>query len=133
MTSLTLGRLAPLALLPVLLFLSSCGESGPLAIDKIQLMNMEDDPVETIAPEDQEFKCVIKLNQTGSEAMIGMEMLYVEGEAEQSVITQEFKMEGLNNQVEFTISLPRPWPVGSYRIDAYNNDSLASMFDFVVK
>jgi hypothetical protein len=55
-----------------------------------------------------------------------MELIAVETEAgsNQSVLTEDYDLGGINNQVDFTVTLPRPWPVGSYRVDAYVDDSL---------
>ncbi len=123
-----------LLLLPLAMVTSAC-EEGPLAVDRLVLMNMEGEEVESLSPSDQEYKVGIRVNNMGSDANVRMELTAVETTAgnNEMFLEQDYTLSGMENNVEFSVTFPNEWPVGSYRVDAYLNDSLARSLDFMIE
>lgn len=118
--------------------ITSCGESGPMKVEEITIAPDKEgspgDATERLKPNDNPFHAVIQLNQSGGGVVVKMELTAVETAEgnDVSVVTESKELGGINNQADFTISLPRPWPTGKYRVDAYLNDSLAQSKEFQV-
>lgn len=136
---MALYRLFLLILIPVCGgLLVSCGESGPTKVDGISIALDESgktgDTVASLKPQDNPFHTIIHLNKSGPEEMVRMDFVAIGADNgnDLTVLTETYDVNGLNNQVDFTISMPRPWPVGSYRIEAYLDDSLSMAREFQV-
>lgn len=118
--------------------ISSCGESGPMKVEEITITPDESgspgDATERLKPNDNPFHAVIQLNQSGGGVVVKMELTAVETTEGNgiSVVTESKELGGINNQADFTISLPRSWPTGKYRVDAFLNDSLSLSKEFQI-
>lgn len=83
---------------------------------------------------DQAFHADVKLSEMGSGATVKGELIAVktsEGE-NVTVVSEEKEVGGLNNSVDFTFSLPQPWPAGSYRVDVYLDGTKVAAKDFEI-
>ncbi|MCB0712991.1 MAG: hypothetical protein KDD67_11735 [Ignavibacteriae bacterium] len=118
---------------------TACGESGPLKVDGISIALDENgkkgDTVGVLKPNDNPFHAIIHLNQLGSGATVRMDLVAigVDQGKDLTVLSERRDLGGINNQLDLTISLPRPWPIATYRIDAYLNDSLSLSREFKVQ
>lgn len=132
-TASTSGRELPLISFFLLTFLlaQGCGSNEP----SITLQTAGGDEVSALTPNDQEFHVIVNIGSPAGESNVRMELIAVETEAgnNQSVLTEDYDVGGINNQVDFTVTLPRPWPVGSYRVDAYVDDSLTTSRTFMIE
>ena len=116
----------------------SCGDNGPTRVESITLAlddsGEKGDEVEGLKPNDNPFHAIIHLNNMGSGETVRMDFIAIGADSgkDLTVLTQGYEVGGINNQVDFTISLPRPWPVGPYRIDAYLHDTVSMTKQFNV-
>ncbi len=127
--------------------LGSCSEQKgeeekppePIKVKEIALAVEENDTtgreVESLKPTDNPFHAIIRLNKSGSGDTVRMEFVAIGADSgrDYTILTKEYTVGGINNQVDFNLSLPRPWPLGPYRIDAYLNDSLSMSREFEVR
>lgn len=122
------GLFSTIALLLCLSLLSCSTESGIW-------IELDGETVESIAPEDQSFQVKARLSDFGSESNLRVDLTAVETTDGNDILVTSGKIDlgGAENQGEFTFSLPRDWPVGSYRLDAYVDDSLAMTKEFEVR
>jgi hypothetical protein len=90
--------------------------------------------VETFAPSDrvQHFEIALDETKVGKHAFV-VEFWAVETEAASDVKVTEFKSGAMvANTVTAQVSLPRDWPVGSYRLDLKMDGTLVDSYDYEV-
>ncbi len=91
------------------------------------------DPTTEFAPEDT-FHLVVELDDPpdGTRAKAAWTAVDAGGEKNVAIDDKEVTMTGVSNIINFTLTLPRPWPEGDYKVDLYVNDTLKRTLDFTV-
>jgi hypothetical protein len=91
--------------------------------------------IEAPAPQDNPFHAVVHLNEAGGGQKVKVDLIAVDagGEKNMSIVSQDYEVGGINNNVDVTFSLPRDWPTGQYRVDAYVNGQLSKSKEFTVQ
>ncbi|MDB5080832.1 MAG: hypothetical protein JWP00_2756 [Chloroflexi bacterium] len=93
-------------------------------------------PTTTFSPSDNPLHSVVKLENapTGTTVTGAWTAVNAGGEQNVEIGSKELRLEsGKNFTAHFSVELPRPWPVGSYKFELYLNDKLEKTVDFTVK
>lgn len=113
-------------------------ESGDASVESITLAKdnggQKGDEVESLAASDQTFHAVVHMDEVGSGAKVKVDLIAVETSEGKNVpvLSKDYDLGGIENEVTVTYTLPRPWPAGKYRIDAYVNGKLSKSKDFEI-
>ena len=114
-------------------------DDAAVTVMSITLMKDEEgeagEVVDGFKTTDQAFHADVKLSEMGSGVMVRGELVAVrtsEGD-DIAVVGTEKEVGGVNNSVDFTFSLPRPWPSGEYRVDVYLDGLLSASTSFMIK
>jgi hypothetical protein len=91
--------------------------------------------VRTLTPSDNPFHCVIQLKPLTSPMNFSGTLIAVDagGVKDYRVVSTDIEAKAGGSQVDFKFSLPRSWPVGSYRIDVKANGKTVRTLNFEVK
>jgi hypothetical protein len=92
-------------------------------------------PVSSFRSGNNPLHAVIRLNgvEKGTRVRAAWVAVDAGGEKNYTVASQDLTAEIQGNIVNFTVSLPRPWPPGHYRIDVYINENLTRSLVFEVE
>lgn len=124
-----------------IMMMEEAAKIGSIAVtvETITLMKDEDgeagEIVDDFETTDLAFHADVKLSKMGSGVMVRGELVAVrtsEGD-DIAVVGTEKEVGGVNNSVDFTFSLPRPWPSGEYRVDVYLDGLLSASTSFMIK
>jgi hypothetical protein len=113
-------------------------DDDAVTVESITLMNDNEGDagkvVDGFKTTDQAFHADVKLSEMGSGSKVKGELVAVKTSEGDNipVVSEEKEVGGLNNSVDFTFSLPKPWPAGSYRVDVYLDGVKASSKDFEI-
>lgn len=120
------------------LFLSWSLSASALGIESVTFLVDDDgspgDEVEAFLATDRVQHFEIKLDEVkaGNHDYV-VEFWAVETDAASDVKVTEFKVNGLLvNTINANISLPRDWPIGSYRFDLKMDGKLVDSYDYEV-
>src|SRR5688500_10879340 len=96
--------------------------------------NVPVDPTTEFAPGDT-FFLIVELDDPPSGTRVKADWSAVDagGETNVKIGDKELTITGNTNIVNFSLALPRPWPVGIYKVDLYINDTLSRTLEFTVK
>ena len=112
--------------------------TGPPRIESVELARDFKDgkPVgqTTAFPADSTFHAVVRVSAARNDTRVKAGWTAVDAGGEQNRIIDEKEVTGPGDQaVDFTLSLPRPWPPGSYKVDIYLDGKLERSVDFTVQ
>lgn len=112
-------------------------DASDLYVESIKLFrDSNGDPGEEVtgfAPSDQAFHAVAYVNKMNTGLKAKGELFAVETEGgSQSVASVEEEF-GINNQVDFTFTLPRDWPKGKYRVDVTVENNEPKSIEFMIQ
>ena len=112
--------------------------AGPARIESVELARDFKDgkPVgqTTVFPPDSTFHAVVRVSRARSDTKVKAVWTAVDAGGEQNRTIDEKEVTGPGDQaVDFTLSLPRPWPTGSYKVDVYLDGKLDRSVDFTVQ
>jgi hypothetical protein len=90
---------------------------------------------ETLKPEDKMFHGIVHMSKMGSGAKVKVDLIAVDTPEGKniSVLSQDYTLGGIENQVDVKFSLPNPWPTGTYRVDAYVDGKLSKSKEFKIE
>jgi hypothetical protein len=138
--SILLNARAIAATLVLAASLVACGggSSGPVAVESVTFMRDEGGkPGATVAsfkPTDHVLHAEAKLNQmvTGFNGRIAW--VAVDTEAGAGIAIAETKVSGLAaNTISSHLELPQDFPIGKYRVDFFQGDTLLKSGEFTVQ
>lgn len=117
----------------------SCGKEGPTTVESITLMRDDGsgkagETVESLKPTDRKFHAAVQLDK-GDDAKVKADLIAVdtpEGK-DVPVLSQEYDVAGIENNVNIAFSLPNDWPVGLYKIDVAINGQPAKSKEFRIE
>ena len=130
--------MAVLMILAAALVACGGGSSAPVAVETITFMRDEGGKpgatVTSFKASDRVFHAQAKLNQTTTGFNGKVVWVAVETEAGDGITVAETKLSGLAaNTLSSNVELPNDWPVGKYRVDFYQGDTLLKSGDFTVQ
>ena len=117
----------------------AAASSGPVAVQNVRLArdNGSGEAGETVtgfSPSDHVFHAVVELNRIETGLKVKLAWVAVDAGGEQGFEIDSTEFTSLAaNVVNGRIELPNDWPVGSYRLDIYLNDTLAKSVEFTVE
>ncbi|HNW97197.1 MAG TPA: hypothetical protein PKK00_02150 [Bacteroidales bacterium] len=123
----------------VVIFFNSCQfstahiQSADLA-KEVSGGNKEKISENTFHPNDGPFHFIVYVANAPSETKVKASWyaIDVEGEKNKLIDENEVVLQSSDN-VDFNLSLPRQWPMGTYRVDLFLNDKLDRSVQFYVK
>ena len=128
-----------MALLAATTMMSCGGGSGETKVEKITLAKDDGsgnvgETVESLTPADRQFHATGELDK-GADAKVKADLIAVETAQGNNVkvLSNDYEVGGIENQVHLKYSLPNDWPAGSYKIDVYVNDKLAQTKEFKIQ
>lgn len=130
--------LIPFAAFIVLASFAACSHDGPTAVDSITIMNDKDgepgDAVESIKSTDHAFHAKVHLD-VGNDKKILTKLIAVDTPEGQNVdvLTQDYELGGIENEIVVHYSLPRDWPAGTYRVDVSSNGKPLKSKEFTIQ
>jgi hypothetical protein len=92
------------------------------------------DETKVFSPKDNPFNCVVNLNNPKIDTKVKAvwSVVDAEGTQNQQILDKEVTTENRESVVQFTLSLPRDWPTGKYKVDLYLNNTLDRTLEFSV-
>jgi hypothetical protein len=138
--SILLGARAVAVALVLVAALAACGggSAGPLQVDSVAFMR--DDagkPGATVAsfkPSDHVLHAEAKLNQMTTNFTGRVAWVAVDTAAGAGIPIAETNVSGLAaNTISSKLELPTDWPVGNYRVDFFQGDTLLKSGEFTVQ
>ena len=74
-------------------------------------------------PSDRTIFCVIELNaiRAGTKVRFVWKTVEIEGSRNEEIKTIDYVTTGVDQVVQGNLTLPRDWPVGTYKVDIYIN------------
>ncbi|HEV8635389.1 MAG TPA: hypothetical protein VG370_14275 [Chloroflexota bacterium] len=140
MRSIFLGARAVAVALVLVAALAACGGSpaGPLAVESVAFMRDDGGKpgatVTSFKPSDHILHAQAKLNQTTTNFNGKIAWVAVDTEAGAGIPITETNVSGLAaNTISSKLELPQDWPVGKYRVDFYQGDTLLKSGEFTVQ
>ncbi len=120
--------------------LVACGggqASGPVAVESVTFMRDDGGKPGAVTtsfkPSDHILHAQAKLNQTTTGFNGKVVWVAVETEGGNGVTIAETNVSGLAaNTITGKVELPRDWPIGKYRVDFYQGDTLLKSGEFTV-
>lgn len=90
-------------------------------------------PTTTFAPEDT-FYCLVTLGNAPDDTTVRAVWTAVEVEGtDPNTVIDESSVDSGSGTLEFNLTNSSPWPVGSYKVDLYLNDTLDRTIEFTVQ
>ena len=88
--------------------------------------------VTSFKPTDRTFYAVVKIDQVVSGLKVKFNWVAVQAAGSKDQVLAEETFTKLTTSLTGTVTLPEDWPVGTYRFDVYQNDTLAKSVNFTV-
>ncbi len=117
----------------------ACSHDGPTSVESITIMRDDGngkagETVEAIKSTDHLFHASIKLD-VGIDKKIATELIAVDTPDGKnvSVLTKDFELGGMENTITVDYSLPRDWPVGTYKVNVSSGGKLLQSKEFKVE
>ena len=90
-------------------------------------------PTTTFAPNDT-FYCLVTLGNAPDDTTVRAVWTAVEVEGtDPNTVIDESSVDSGSGTLEFNLTNSSPWPVGSYKVDLYLNDTLDRTIEFTVQ
>ncbi|HEX3227952.1 MAG TPA: hypothetical protein VHQ95_03245, partial [Pyrinomonadaceae bacterium] len=92
------------------------------------------DPTLSFMPSDRTIFCVITFNmaKAGTKVRFVWKTVEIEGSRNEEIKTVDYVTKPLEERVQGNLTLPRDWPVGTYKVDIYINGTFAKTVNYRV-
>ena len=92
------------------------------------------DAVMSFSPTDRMIFCVIEFNvaRAGTKVRFVWKTVEIEGSRNEEIKTVDYVTKPLEDKVQGNLTLPRDWPVGTYKVDIYINGTFAKTVNYRV-
>lgn len=93
-------------------------------------------PTTTFSPQDNPLHSVVKLENTKAGTLLKSVWTAVDAGGEQNFEIGSKTLtltDARNYTADYTVELPKPWPVGKYKFELYINDKLEKTVNFTVQ
>lgn len=92
------------------------------------------EPALSFMPSDRMIFCVITFNvaRAGTKVRFVWKTVEIEGSRNEEIKTVDYVTKPLEDKVQGNLTLPRDWPVGTYKVDIYVNGTFAKTVNYRV-
>ena len=90
--------------------------------------------VMSFIPSDRMIFCVITFNvaRPGTKVRFVWKTVEIDGSRNEEIKTVDYVTKPLEDKVQGNLTLPRDWPVGTYKVDIYINGTFAKTVNYRV-
>ena len=130
--------LIPVVLVGALIALAVISSLGPASIKSAEMAkgfkdNKAVNSTTTFAPTDNPLHSVVEINNPKKESKLKAVWSVVEAAGQKDILIDETELTLDNKNIaDFTLSLPREWPKGKYKVDLYLDGKLDRTLNFTV-
>ena len=92
------------------------------------------DPTLSFMPSDRTIFCVMTLSvaKAGTKVRFVWKTVEIDGSRNEEIKTVDYVTKPLEDKVQGNLTLPRDWPVGTYKVDIYINGTFAKTVNYRV-
>jgi hypothetical protein len=90
--------------------------------------------VTSFMPSDRTIFCVVNFNMAkpGTRVRFVWKTVQIEGSSNEEIKTIDYTTKPAEDKVQGNLTLPRDWPVGTYKVDIYVNGVFAKTINYRV-
>lgn len=108
-------------------------ESG-VTVESVKLTDDGGDEVTNFKTTDNPHRAVVKLSEieSGTKVKAVWTAVNAGGAKNEKILDKELETDSMMNQVNFSLSMPNPFPTGDYKLDIYLNGKLVKTVNYKV-